>query len=213
MTVESPKPPAAPSDWGGWGVQVLCLGRPPEGKLRMPTQPRIDSRLRMKPGSIVELNLAPGYYTYARKLHGFSKFAFYDILSNSPLEDVKQLIDREILVMAPMLMPEAKKWPIIGWIQLEVYWPAMVYWDSEPEWIFDEKSQQVVVLPDAEFMLITHHNNADVCMPIDYDGARGRPRRTLYPPEIIEAVLRTHYGVTLDGQRIPPIPLHKQPLW
>lgn len=169
---------------------------------------------KLQPGSVVEIILAPGYYTYARKAEGLSSFAFYDILSEEPLTDLAKLVQQPILLTVPMLMPEATKWPVIGCLPLQAGWTGQKqYWKAEPQPLLDEQSKTLVFQPNTDFFLVTYTAHEPIYTPAIPDNLRGLPRQSLYPPDFIEDKLRRHYGLTPQGERVPSLPLKKQPLW
>ena len=169
---------------------------------------------RIKSGDFVLISIAPSYYTYARKLEGLSSFGFYDYLTTGPLTDVTSVAQEPVLLTAPLLMPEAAKWPIVGFLPLEESWPKhLPAWKTEPQALFEEHSQQLVFQPDTEYFRVEYKNNEPAYIPADPESLRGLTRQTLYTPEIVEEKLRIHYGVSASGQRTEPINLKAQPLW
>ncbi|WP_375419224.1 hypothetical protein [uncultured Hymenobacter sp.] len=168
----------------------------------------------IEPGSFLEVALAPGYYTYARNLDGLSRFAFYDVLSSESFTDIRLIYNCSLLLTAPLLMPEASKWPIIGHLPLvQDQLSTVYYWRAEPPPFIDEKSQELIFSPDAQYFLVDYTNNTPIYIPASPESLRGLPRQSLYLPEFIEDKLRLHHGITPQGGLRAPVPLKQQPLW
>ena len=169
---------------------------------------------KIKPGSFLQVPLAPGGSTYARKLEGLGGFVFYELVTTEPLTDLAAIAESPVLLNAPVMTLDAPNWPRIGHLPLEAGWPGVEYaWKCEPPPLFDEFSKELIFQPNAEFFLGQYVDHAPVFTPAEPDRLRGLPRQTLYEPEFIEDKLRLHYGLLLTGERVAPLPLKHQPLW
>jgi hypothetical protein len=169
---------------------------------------------KIKPGSFLEVPLAPGYYTYARKLEGLGGFAFYELLTTEPTTYLAAIAENPVLLNAPVMTLDAPSWPVIGHLPLEAGWPGIKYaWKCEPPPFIDESSKELIFQPNTEFFLGKYVDHAPLFTPAEPDTLRGLPRQSLYEPEFIEDKLRLHHGLLPTGERIAPLPLTQQPLW
>ena len=82
-----------------------------------------------------------------------------------------------------------------------------------------EESRKGIINPETEFFLVTEWFN-----PFDNvayskqtlakrEELNGLQRWSLTTPAVVEEKLRLHYGLTLTGELIPPLPLSQQPPW
>jgi hypothetical protein len=168
----------------------------------------------IKPGSFLELELAPGKYIYTRKLNELSGYVYYDFLTDTPQKDIYLIAQQPVLLRVSLLTMTAPTWPIVGWLPLESDWlPAEKHWTVEPLPLTVEEMRNQVIKPDTEYFLIEHIEGETKHTPAKPEDLRGLTRWTLYPPEVVEEKLRLHYGLTKQGAHVEPVPLLQQELW
>lgn len=185
----------------------------------MPSSQPLQLRKRIsKPGSFLEICLAPGYYTYARKLTIRPRYALYDILTTSSQREVTALAQLPELLNVSIL--DTPPWPVVGIMPLDENLP-IVYrsWHAKPLLPSEEQMTLGIRLPETEYFLIEERRDPATGFwdttetPAKPDELRGLARHASYFIEFVEDKLRLHYGVTASGERCLPVPLVQQELW
>lgn len=185
----------------------------------MPSSQPLKPRKRIsKPGSFLEICLAPGYYTYARKLTIRPRYTFYDILATSSQRGVTALAQLSELLNVSLL--GTPPWPVVGIIPLEEN-PSTVYrsWHAKPLLPSEEQMMPGIRLPETEYFLIEESRDPTTGFwdttetPAKPDELRGLTRHASYVIDYVEDKLRLHYGLTASGERCLPVPLVQQELW
>jgi hypothetical protein len=169
---------------------------------------------RIKPGSFLEVQLAPGNHIYLRKLKGLSSYAYYDFLTEVPCHTLAMIVEKPVLLTVSLLTMTNPEWPIVGWLPLAPNWPpAEKHWTIEALPLTEEEVRSQVIKPDTEYFLIEHIDGETLHTPAKPEDLRGLTRWSLYPPEVVEEKLRLHYGLTKQGAWVEPVPLKQQELW
>jgi len=171
-----------------------------------------------KPGSFLEICLAPGYYTYARKTPLRTRYTFYNILVTSSQREITVLAQLPELLTVSLL--GTPPWPVVGIIPL-VEDPSTVYrsWHAKPLLPSEEQMTLGIRLPETEYYLVEESRDPatgfwdTIETPAKPDELRGLARHASYFIEFVEDKLRLHYGLTANGERRLPVPLVQQELW
>lgn len=182
------------------------------------SQPLTPRKRSSKPGSFVVIGLAPGYYTYARKLSIKPRYTFYDGLTHTPQQAIALLQHLPALFTTSIL--GTPSWPVVGHLPLQEPEP-LVYrsWHAKPLMPTPAQMDLGIRLPETEYFLIEEIRDPltgywhTQQTPAQQAELRGLTRHASYFPEYIEEKLRLHYGLTATGQRLAPIPFEQQPLW
>jgi hypothetical protein len=180
---------------------------------------------RIKPGSFLQICLAPSYYTYARQLEGgMTSVAFYDVLVREPLSDLAHLSQELVLLKTSIL--DDRPWLVVGHRPLEITWPTSWYsWAFDPVSVqssgngWDADMQTWLANPSTKYLLVETKRDPitgaidSIETPANLHDLQGLPRRTIYWPNQIEDKLRLHFGVSQEGESIAPLLLKQQPFW
>lgn len=180
---------------------------------------------RIKPGSFLQICLAPSYYTYARQLEGgMTSVAFYDILVREPLSDLSHL-GQELIILKTSVLDD-RPWLVVGHRALEITWPTSWYsWEFDPVSVqssnngWDSDMQTWLASPSTRYFLVEERKDPNtgaidsIQTPAKLQDLQGLPRRTIYWPDTIEDRLRLHFGVSPEGKAITPLPLKQQSFW
>jgi hypothetical protein len=179
---------------------------------------------RIKPGSFLQICLAPSYYTYARQLEGITSVAFYDVLLREPLLNLPQLSQDSVILTTSVL--DDRPWIVVGHRPLETTWPTSEYsWAFDPVSVqssgngWDSDMQTWLASSSTRYFLVEERKDPStgaidsIKTPAKLQDLQGLPRRTIYWPDTIEDRLRLHFGVSPEGEAITPLPLKQQPFW
>lgn len=185
----------------------------------MPSSPPLKPRKRVsKPGSFLEICLAPDYYTYARKLPDRPRYTFYNELITKSQRDVIYLHKLPALFTTSLL--GTPSWPVVGQLPLDRS-EAVSYrsWHAKPLFPTPEQMALGIRPPETEYFLVEETRDPLTGYwdtketPAQQAELRGLTRHASYRPEYIEEKLRLHYGLTVTGQRVEPILFNQQKLW
>jgi hypothetical protein len=182
------------------------------------SQPLKPRKRVSKPGSFLEICLAPGYYTYARKTPLKTRYTFYNILTTSSQREINALAQLpELLTVSLLGTPQ---WPVVGIIPLAED-PSTVYrsWHAKPLLPSEEQMTLGIRLPETEYFLIEESRDPITGFwdttetPAKPDELHGLTRHASYVIDYVEDKLRLHYGLSASGERCLPVPLVQQELW
>lgn len=185
----------------------------------MHSSPPLKPRKRVsKPGSFLEICLAPDYYTYARKLPDRPRYTFYNELITKSQRDVIYLHKLPALFTTSLL--GIPSWPVVGQLPLDRS-EAVSYrsWHAKPLFPTPEQMALGIRPPETEYFLVEETRDPLTGYwdtketPAQQAELRGLTRHASYRPEYIEEKLRLHYGLTVTGQRVEPILFNRQKLW